>query len=111
MWSRSEAPGIIRVAVVEDDARYRQGREALLRRSPGFGLAASCGAPHTLLGQAEEFQAGGGRAWDVVLMDVELPGMDGIEATRRLKAITPAVPVVVLTVFEEPATILDAICA
>jgi hypothetical protein len=44
-------------------------------------------------------------------MDLELPGMSGIEATRRLKATEPGVPVVVLTVFEEPATILDAIAA
>ena len=44
-------------------------------------------------------------------MDLELPGIDGIEATRRLKALDPGVPVVALTVFEEPATILEAIGA
>ena len=104
-------PGITRVAVVEDDPRYRQGLETLLRHSTGFGLAASYGAPQSLLREAGENQTSGASAWDVVLMDVELPGMDGIEATRRLKAITTDVAVVVLTVFEEPATILDAICA
>ncbi|HEY6853049.1 MAG TPA: response regulator transcription factor, partial [Gemmatimonadales bacterium] len=49
--------------------------------------------------------------WDLVLMDLELPGMSGIEATRRVKALSPRTAVVVLTVFEEPATVLEAICA
>src|SRR2546423_393412 len=44
-------------------------------------------------------------------MDLDLPGMNGIEATRRLKALCPAVTVVVLTVFEDPGTILEAIGA
>jgi DNA-binding NarL/FixJ family response regulator len=57
-----------------------------------------------------DLESAGGR-WDLVLMDLELPGMSGIDATRRLKAVEPGVPVVVLTVFEEPATILDAIAA
>jgi DNA-binding NarL/FixJ family response regulator len=44
-------------------------------------------------------------------MDLQLPEMSGIEATRRLKEIVPGLAVVALTVFEEPATILEAICA
>jgi DNA-binding NarL/FixJ family response regulator len=44
-------------------------------------------------------------------MDLQLPGMNGAEATRRMKRLHPGLPIVVLTVFEEPATILDAICA
>jgi DNA-binding NarL/FixJ family response regulator len=44
-------------------------------------------------------------------MDLELPGIGGIDATRRLKRMRPDLPVVALTVFEEPATILEAIAA
>jgi DNA-binding NarL/FixJ family response regulator len=44
-------------------------------------------------------------------MDLELPGMDGIEATRRLGQLRPDATVVVLTVFEAPDTVLEAICA
>jgi DNA-binding NarL/FixJ family response regulator len=44
-------------------------------------------------------------------MDLEMPDLDGISATRRLKAIAPALKVVVLTAFEDPARILEAICA
>jgi len=44
-------------------------------------------------------------------MDIELPGLSGIDATRRLKQFWPELPIVVFTVFEEPRVILEAICA
>jgi DNA-binding NarL/FixJ family response regulator len=48
---------------------------------------------------------------DVVLVDVELPGMDGIEAVRRMKAISPSTRIIMLTVFDDHDKILKAICA
>jgi len=98
----------VRVALVEDNARYRQSIELLFAHAPGFTLVQSVGRAEVLLAEAERDRP---RAWDLVLMDLELPGIDGIEATRRLKAIDPGVPVIALTVFEEPATILEAIGA
>lgn len=99
----------IRVATIEDDARYRASLEALLRLSPGIELAGSFGSP---VGALESLENDGERSpWDVVLMDLDLPGMSGIEATRRVKRILPEVSVVVLSVFEEPEKILEAICA
>lgn len=99
----------IRVATIEDDARYRASLEALLRLSPGMELAGSFGSPAQALTALDR---DGDRAdWDVLLMDLELPGMSGIEATRRIKALLPGTSIVVLTVFEEPATVLEAICA
>lgn len=99
----------IRVATIEDDARYRASLEALLRLSPGMELAGSFGSPAQALAALER---NGDRAdWDVLLMDLELPGMSGIEATRRIKGLCPQTSIVVLTVFEEPATVLEAICA
>jgi DNA-binding NarL/FixJ family response regulator len=58
-----------------------------------------------------ERSRGSGPTWDLVVMDIDLPDMSGIEATRHLKAAAPGVSVVNLTVFDEPATILQAICA
>jgi DNA-binding NarL/FixJ family response regulator len=99
----------IRVATIEDDARYRASLEALLRLSPGIELAGTFGSP---VGALESLENDGERSpWDVVLMDLDLPGMSGIEATRRVKRILPEVSVVVLSVFEEPEKILEAICA
>lgn len=97
----------IRVALVEDNPRYRESLELLLEHAPGFTLARSVSRAEVLLDDL----ASGERRWDLVLMDLGLPGMSGIDATRRLKALEPDVAVVVLTVFEEPATILDAIAA
>jgi DNA-binding NarL/FixJ family response regulator len=101
----------LRVAVVEDDPRFRASLETLLTHAEGFRLAGSFGSLLALLGEAERaVESPTGPAWDLVLMDLRLPGMDGVEATRRLKKIHPRIPVVMLTVFEEPATILDSIC-
>ena len=100
---------MIRVTTVEDNGRYRASLEALLRLAPDMELSGSFAAPAAALAAA-----GGGEAagrWDVVLMDLELPEMTGIEATRRLKCLLPDTPVVVLTVFEQPHRILEAICA
>jgi DNA-binding NarL/FixJ family response regulator len=103
---------MIQVAVVEDDARYRQSLTALFSHAPGFALAGAFAAPQPALAEVEAAQRRGqGPSWGLVLMDIELPGMSGIEATRRLKAAAPHTAVVVLTVFEEPSTILQAICA
>jgi DNA-binding NarL/FixJ family response regulator len=99
----------IRVAVIEDDQRYRESLEMLLRHSPGFSLAASFPAALPALRSAESLAAEDRLDWDVVLMDLGLPDLSGIEATRSLKRLSPDPRIVVLTVFEEPQTILDAI--
>lgn len=95
----------MRVGIVEDDSRYRESLRTLFEHARGFELAGAWN-------DAAEALAAFERApWDVTLMDVELPGMSGIEATRRVKAGHPDARVVMLTVFEEPATIVEAICA
>jgi DNA-binding NarL/FixJ family response regulator len=102
----------VRVAIIEDDRHYRGSLEELIRHAPGTALAGSFGTAETALRFAQEqARREGAPAWDLVLTDIELPGMSGIEATRRLKALHPDVKIVALTVFEEPATILEAICA
>lgn len=97
-----------RTITVEDDRRYRGSLEELLGSTPDFILAGSFGTAEAAL---EEVEEPGSEPWDLVLMDLDLPGLDGIEATRRLKRTRPGATVVVLTVFEEPGTVLEAICA
>jgi DNA-binding NarL/FixJ family response regulator len=101
-------PGTLRIAIVEDDARYRASLETLLKHAPGVKLAASFDRAETMLADAEAKRP---PDWDLVLMDINLPGAGGIEATRELKRRMPGVLVVTLTVFEEPRVILEAICA
>jgi DNA-binding NarL/FixJ family response regulator len=97
---------VIRVLFVEDDPRYRASIEALLTYTPGFALAAAFGRADTALAWA---RAG---AWDLCVCDLNLDGhLDGIEVIAQLKALAPDRPIVALTVFEEPAVIVRAICA
>ena len=98
------------MAIAEDNRRYRTGLETILGLSSDFDLVgsfASATAMHAAIAESPALAAG----WDVVIMDIEMPGMNGIEATRKLKEWRRDLKVVMVTVFEEPATILDAICA
>lgn len=102
----------IRLVVVEDNPQYRSALQTLFRTEPGFDLAGVFDHPPPMLRLAEEARYRGETPpWELTLMDIEMPEMDGLEATRRLKAIAPSMAVVHLTVFDEPATILSAICA
>jgi DNA-binding NarL/FixJ family response regulator len=94
------------VAIVEDNQEYRETLETFVRHQADFELAGAY--PSAELALAEARRRPG---WDLVLMDVELPGIDGIEATRRLRALDPDVAVVALTVFESPRVVLEAISA
>lgn len=100
-------PASVRVAAVEDNGRYRASLETLLAHASGFTLVGAFdSADRALVALAESVLP-----WDLVLMDLELPGMSGIEAIRRVKAVSPSTAIVVLTVFEDPGTVLEAICA
>lgn len=101
-----------RVGIVEDDARYRAGLVALLQHAPDFDCAAVHGSALEALGALErDGEAAPLASCDLVLMDLGLPGLGGVEATKRLKRARPNLRVVVCTVFEDPDRILGAICA
>jgi DNA-binding NarL/FixJ family response regulator len=97
----------IAVVIVDDDASYRETLALLFSNAPGFALAGSFESGPDVLATARERGSG----WDLAFVDFDMPGMNGIEATRRLKETLPELKVIILTVFEEPAVILEAICA
>ena len=96
----------VSLAIVEDEKNVRDGLKYLLGLDGRIRIAASFGKAEELFAYLTD----GGRV-DIVLMDIHLPGMDGIEATRRLQASRPDIIVLILTIFEEEETILDAIKA
>lgn len=97
----------LRVVLFEDDPRYRQGLETLFKHTPQITLVATFPRLEPGLVAARQ-QAS---SWDVVLMDLEHPDGSGVHAIRALKNLRADLPVLALTVFEEPATVLAAICA
>ncbi len=102
----------IRVAIVEDNPNYRSSLETFFRHVDAFTLVDSFGSAESILSSAQRAcDAGGPAPWDLIVMDLELPRLNGVEATRRLKSMHPETAVVVLTVFENPSVILEAISA
>jgi DNA-binding NarL/FixJ family response regulator len=98
------APEPLRVVLVDDHPVYRAGLARLLRES-GVDVVAEVPNGEAALGAVEEL------APDVVVMDLNMPGLSGLEATRRLVAQSPATRVLVVSVSAQEADVTDAILA
>lgn len=95
----------LRLLLVDDHALFREGLISLLSYQNDFTVVGEAEDAERALDQARALQP------DIVLMDVELPGDDGVTATRRLKIEMPAVTVVMLTVHDDSQTLFEAIKA
>ena len=95
----------IKVAIVDDDEGIRGGLAALIRRAPNFKLAGDYANAETALTEIPRHPP------DVVLMDINLPGMKGVECVRQLKAALPAVQFLMLTVYEDSDSLFNSLKA
>ncbi len=95
----------VTVSIVEDDAQARKILAGWIGRASGFRLAGDWGDAESALKLLPEKKP------DVVLMDINLPGMSGVEAVRRLKSTLPATQFVMLTVYEDADHIYNALSA
>jgi DNA-binding NarL/FixJ family response regulator len=94
---------VIRVAIVEDHADLRESWREIIEETPGMQWAAS-------YANAEDALAGlPGVKPDVVLMDINLPGLSGIECTNRLKSLLPDTQVLIMTVYDDTDSIFAAL--
>lgn len=95
----------IRVLIVDDHVIVREGLQILLGEQPGFDVIGMAGESDSALALAKKYKP------DVVLMDLVMPGLDGIETTRQILSAVPSTHVLVLTTFADDQRVRDAIQA
>jgi two-component system NarL family response regulator len=104
----SESSGVsdaIRVMICDDHALFRRGLTMVLESEPGMEVVGEAEDGDEAIKKAEEL------APDVVLMDVRMPNVSGIEATRRISEVDPTAKILMLTVSDEEDDLYDAIKA
>jgi DNA-binding NarL/FixJ family response regulator len=84
-----------RLLLVDDQELVRSGLRGILREQFGFTIVGECSDGTEVLSAVDAYQP------DVVLMDVRMPKLDGVEATRLLRAHQPSVPILALTTFDD----------
>lgn len=95
----------ITVLLVDDHPLVREGLKAVFRQAPDIQVVGEAGTGREGIELARSLQP------DVVLMDVRLPDMDGLEATRRVRALSPTIRVIILTGFDDPEYLKQALAA
>src|SRR5215212_1378446 len=95
----------IRVLIVDDQSLIRVGIQALLSRKPDIEVVGQAGDGVEALRQVAALDP------DVVLMDIRMPNMDGVEATRQLVARRARAGIIILTTFHDDANVFSALAA
>lgn len=92
-----------RILLADDHALFREGLAGIIASQPDFEVVGQAGDGLEAVVKAAELLP------DLILMDIQMPGMDGIEATRQITQQQPSIAIVILTVREEPERLFQAI--
>jgi len=95
----------ITILLVDDQRLMREGLRTLLELEDDLTVVGEAGTGEEALARYAELEP------DIVLMDVRMPGMDGVEATRRLHSQWPEVKIIILTTFDEDEYIFEGLRA
>ena len=96
---------IIRLLVADDHTLYREGVRSMLRGAPGVEVAGEAASGDEVIAQAEQLQP------DIILMDIKMPGMNGIEATRQILNTSPHIGILIVTMFDDDDSVFAAMRA
>jgi two-component system, NarL family, response regulator DesR len=96
---------MIRLLLAEDQTMFRGAMATLLDLEPDLEVVVQLGRGDEVLGAAQAFRP------DVALLDIEMPGMDGLEAAKLVRATVPGTRVMILTTFGRPGYLHSAIAA
>lgn len=94
-----------KLLIYEDNARLRQSLELLLNDAQNFIVVGAFEDCDKAVPQTETLEA------DIILMDIDMPGIGGIAGVKNVKAFNPEIKIVMHTVFDDDARIFDSICA
>ena len=94
-----------KIALCEDNESFRESLTQFIEDTPGFSVTASLSSAQEIISIVKK------NLPDLILMDVDMPGMTGIQATSLIKSNFPEVQVLILTVYEDEEKIFDAILA
>jgi DNA-binding NarL/FixJ family response regulator len=95
----------IKVLIADDHPVVREGLRAMLATDEAIEVVGEAGDGADAVARMVELEP------DIVLMDLRMPNLDGIEATRRIKAQNPAMAVIMLTMYDNDAYVIDAVRA
>jgi DNA-binding NarL/FixJ family response regulator len=95
----------LHVLIADDHPLFRHGLSALLSASPDFEVVGEATTGEEVIALAAELQP------DVILMDIQMPGVNGIEATRRILNTSPHIRILIVTMFEDDASVFTAMRA
>lgn len=95
----------IRVALCEDNEEFRESLMQFIDDSPGFSVVCTCSSADNIIELIKKYEP------EVILMDIDMPGISGIKATELVKSQYPEINVLILTVYEDDQKIFDAILA
>lgn len=96
---------MIKIAIVEDNKTTREGLEKMVNLSSEYRCVCSCSTAEEALATLPQHKP------DVVLMDIQLPNMSGVECVAQLKLLLPSTQVIMVTVYEDPDRIFRALRA